>query len=265
MKLTIFYSWRDRRWGTGGNWADEKSSGHFGREGKGTLARPTFFEAINAEDRQTERAGIDEKKGERGGKKSRNPRRKNALAAERKYTRVSTRDVWKRAFSKRSFTERGERFFRRETRPIETRSKLRWIKIGEILRLSRMSYRRKGSSKLFLSRKPSELILSINLIYLFIFIHKYFESLRVSFFLRKSRKCKIDSNSFLKEKRIGFHLDKYRETKESEAESSGTNQGGREGHRTVNALFDAVSFSWSLFETGAADRPSDSLPRRLLL
>lgn len=124
-----------------------------------------------------------------------------------------------------------------------------------------MSYRRKGSSKLFLSRKPSELILSINLIYLFIFIHRYF----VSLLLRKSRKCKIDSNSFLNEKRIGFHLDKYRETKESEAESSGTNQGGREGHRTVNALFDAVSSSWSLFETGAADRPSDSLPRRLLL
>lgn len=76
----LFVAWPVRdRWELGGR----KIIGTF----RGTLARPTFFEAINAEDRQTERARIDGKKKRGEGEKGRNPRRKNALAAERKYTR----------------------------------------------------------------------------------------------------------------------------------------------------------------------------------
>lgn len=80
------------RWELGGR----KIIGTF----RGTLARPTFFEAINAEDRQTERAGIDGKKREERGKKvatrggkTRSPRNANIRVAG-----VSTRDVRKRAF-----------------------------------------------------------------------------------------------------------------------------------------------------------------------
>lgn len=62
---------------------DEKSSGHFGGPSRGRRFSRQLMPKI---DKPSERE-LMEKKERRGGKKGRNPRRKNALAAERKYTR----------------------------------------------------------------------------------------------------------------------------------------------------------------------------------
>lgn len=93
--------------------------GEEGIRGRGTLARPTFFEAINAEDRQTERAGIDEKKKRERGKKkvgkTRSPRNANI-----RVTGARPPGTFENA---RSCPSTLLRNFFRETRPIERRSK----------------------------------------------------------------------------------------------------------------------------------------------
>lgn len=60
------------RWELGGR----KIIGTFRKGEEGIRGgEPTFFEAINAEDRQTERAGIDEKKKRERGEKKRSEKR----------------------------------------------------------------------------------------------------------------------------------------------------------------------------------------------
>lgn len=140
---------------------DEKSSGHFGGPSRGRRFSRQLMPKI---DKPSERE-LMEKKERRGGKRSQPAAEKRARRGTQIYAwPVCPPGTFENARS--STLLRGERSFRRETRPIETRSKFRWTKIGEILRAC-CRKKKENSSKRFYEK--TKLILSkyINASYLF--------------------------------------------------------------------------------------------------
>lgn len=143
--------------------------GEEGIRGRGTLARPTFFEAINAEDRQTERAGIDEKKKRERGEKKRSEKRARRgtqiyawpvrVHPGRLKTRARVRAHCCATFS----AKRGQLKGDRNSQNLE------------ILRLCCMIKKKIDRIHGFIvPRKPSESILSINVSRLFSFTAYFF-------------------------------------------------------------------------------------------
>lgn len=125
---------------------DEKSSGHFGGPSRGRRFSRQLMPKI---DKPSERE-LMEKKERRGGKRSQPAAEKRARRGTQIYAwPVCPPGTFENARS--STLLRGERSFRRETRPIETRSKFRWTKIGEILRACCRKKKRKFI-KLILSK-----------------------------------------------------------------------------------------------------------------